>query len=92
MNPPAILVVGCNSYLAREFMARHADLPLRAIGHAAAGEPAAYDGVDCVVNFAFAPALHDLPYAAALDVDARAAQQAASRGDRKSTRLNSSHQ
>lgn len=80
MSGATLLVIGRNSYLAREFVARHADLPLRPIGHDEAGDPAAYEGVGCVVNFAFAPELHDLPYQAAADVDARAAQQAAARG------------
>lgn len=75
-----VLVIGRNSHLAREFMARHADLPLRAIGHGEADDPIHYDGVACAVNFAFAPGLHDRPYEEALDVDARAAGRAAARG------------
>jgi dTDP-4-dehydrorhamnose reductase/UDP-glucose 4-epimerase len=80
MSRQVLLVIGSNSYLAREFIERHPDLPLRAVGHGAAGDPAVYEDVACVVNFAFAPELHDAPYQAALDVDARAAQQAAGRG------------
>jgi len=80
MSPPALLVIGRDSYLAREFVARHADLPMRAIGHGDAADPASYEGAACVVNFAFAPALHDSPYDPALDVDARAAGLAAARG------------
>lgn len=80
MNGRALLLIGRNSHLAREFAERHADLPLRAVGHAEADDPAIYEGVDCVVNFAFAPELHDGPYRAALDVDTRAARQAARLG------------
>lgn len=80
MSGATLLVIGRSSHLAREFMARHADLPLKAIGHDEAGDPACYEGVACVVNFAFAPELHDLPYDAALDVDARAARHAAAGG------------
>ena len=80
MSGAALLVIGRNSHLAREFMARHADLPLRAIGHEQVDEPAHYDGVAGAVNFAFAPALNDRAYDAALDIDARAARHAAARG------------
>ncbi|HTP63180.1 MAG TPA: hypothetical protein VMJ14_14005 [Burkholderiales bacterium] len=80
MSDPVLLVIGRDSYLAREFIARHAELPLRAIGHGDAGNPAHYEGAACAVNFAFAPALHDLPYDLALDVDARAAGLAADLG------------
>lgn len=80
MSRATLLVIGRSSFLAREFLARNADLDLRAIGHQQAGEPAAYEGIACAVNFAFAPELHDLPYEEALDVDGRAAQQAARRG------------
>ncbi len=75
-----LLVIGRNSHLAREFMARHPDLPLRAIGHGEVDDPAHYDGVASAVNFAFAPALHDGPYDVALDIDARVARHAAARG------------
>lgn len=80
MSRDVLLLIGRNSYLAGEFLARHADLPLRAIGHGEAGKPAVYEGVACVVNFAFASEMHDLPYQAALDIDASAAREAASRG------------
>ena len=72
-----ILVVGSGSYLAREFLARNADLNTHAIGHSQVDEDAHYEGVACVVNFAFAPALQTSEYDAALDVDARAARRAA---------------
>lgn len=80
MSRETLLVIGRNSYLAREFLERHPDLPLRAVGHHQAGDPAAYEDVACVVNFAFASEMHDLPYQAALDIDASAAQRAASLG------------
>ena len=80
MSGATLLVIGRNSHLAREFMARHADLPLRAIGHEEADAPAHYEGVAGAVNFAFAPELHDRPYDEALDIDARAARHAAARG------------
>ncbi len=80
MSGAPLLVIGRGSYLAREFMTRHADLSLRAIGHDEANRAEHYEGASCVVNFAFAPALHDAPYDASLDVDARAARYAVARG------------
>ncbi len=80
MSAAETIVVGRSSLLAREFAARHADAVLRAIGHAQAGDPALYEGARCVVNFAFAPGLEHSAYDAALDIDRRAAEQAARRG------------
>ena len=77
MRTSRLLIVGRGSYLAREFLARHADLKARAIDHAQVDEDAHYDGIACVVNFAFAPALHTSEYDARLDVDARVARRAA---------------
>ena len=80
MSAGTLLVIGRNSYLARELAARHPDLLLRSIGHDEAGREASYDGAECVVNFAFAPALHDAPYERSMDIDAVAAPHAAARG------------
>lgn len=80
ISAAALLVIGRGSWLAREFMARHADLPLRPIAHAEAGREANYEGACGVVNFAFAPALHDAAYEASFDIDALAARHAAARG------------
>lgn len=80
MNDAALVLVGRNSLLAREFAARHAGVVRRVLGHAQAVDAAAYEGADCVVNFAFAPALETQPYDAALDVDLRIAERAAARG------------
>lgn len=82
MSAPALLVIGRRSWLAREFLSRHGDLAPRAIRHDEVDEPAHYEGIASVVNFAFHPALHEGPYEAALDVDARAARHAAGRGAR----------
>jgi len=80
MSAAETIVVGRGSLLAREFAARHADLVLRAVGHADAGDASVYEGARCVVNFALAPGLETLPYDPALDIDLRIAQQAARRG------------
>jgi len=80
MDAAALLVVGRNSLLAREFMERHGDLVARAVGHAQALEEAVFAGARCVVNFAFDPALEAQPYARALDIDLRIAGCAAARG------------
>ena len=77
-----VLVVGRNSFLAREFAARHGDVVARAIGHGEAGDARPYEGATCVVNFAFAPALHDAEYDPALDIDLVAARRAQAAGAR----------
>jgi dTDP-4-dehydrorhamnose reductase/UDP-glucose 4-epimerase len=80
MSAAETIVVGRSSLLAQEFAARHADLVLRAIGHAEADDAAAYEGARCIVNFALAPGLESLSYDPALDIDLRIAQHAAQRG------------
>ena len=80
MDGASLVLIGRNSLLAREFAARHAGLVRRVLGHAQAGDAAAYEGAHCVVNFAFAPALEAQPYDAAQDVDLRIAELAAARG------------
>lgn len=75
-----LLVVGRGSFLAREFLASEAGRGAHGIGHAQADDPRTYEGVRCVVNFAFAPALYDAPYEPALDLDAVIAKHAAARG------------
>jgi UDP-glucose 4-epimerase len=80
MSGPLALVIGSGSYLAREFIARCSDLPLRAIAHGEADQAAHYEGVSAVVNFAFAPALHYAAYDAAADIDRLVARHAAARG------------
>lgn len=82
MTAGTLLVIGRNSWLAREFLSRHGDLARRAIGHDEVDRPGHYEGIACVVNFAFHPALYEGPYQAALDVDARAARHAVARGAR----------
>lgn len=79
MSAAETIVVGRSSLLASEFASRHRDLVLRTVGHAEAGDAAAYEGARCVVNFAFAPSLETLPYEAALDIDLRIAEQAVQR-------------
>lgn len=76
----AVLVVGAGSFLAREFIGANPDLRIRAVGHLEADEPAHYEGIGCVVNFAFAPALAGGEYDARHDVDARAARRALEAG------------
>jgi dTDP-4-dehydrorhamnose reductase len=73
------LVVGRSSVLAQAFAARYPD-GVRTLGHAQAGDAAAYAGARSVVNFAFAPGLESGPYEAALDIDLRIAALAAQQG------------
>lgn len=80
MSAAETVVVGRSSLLAREFAARHPGLVMRTVGHADAGDEAAYDGARCVVNFAFAPGLETLLYETSLDIDLRIAALAAKRG------------
>ena len=80
MSAAETIVVGRSSLLAREFEARHADVVLRVVGHAEAGDATAYEGARSVVNFALAPGLETLPYDPALDIDLRIARLAARRG------------
>jgi len=80
MRVADILVVGRSSLLARHFAARHAQAVLRSVGHADADAADHFEGVRCIVNFAFAPALEQGDYDAALDIDLRLARAAARRG------------
>jgi dTDP-4-dehydrorhamnose reductase/UDP-glucose 4-epimerase len=75
-----VLVVGRGSFLAQAFVASDPPFAVRAIGHAEAGEAKHYAGIAAVVNFAFAPSLHDSPYRPELDVDERASRRAAQAG------------
>lgn len=69
-----ILVVGHNSFLAREFLARSQGLPVRAIGHAEAVDARMLKNITCIVNFSFSPALYEQDYVYSLDIDARLAR------------------
>lgn len=80
MDAAETIVVGRSSLLARDFVARHPDLVVRALGHAEAGDAMNYEGARCVVNFAFAPDLEILPYQPSHDIDLRIAEHAAARG------------
>lgn len=75
-----ILVVGMHSYIAKEFLSANKSLAIRAIGHEDISNPAHFKGVDCIINFAFAPELHSQAYDRALDIDTSLAEQAAQRG------------
>ncbi|MDB4173020.1 SDR family oxidoreductase [bacterium] len=71
MSLPSILVVGANSFLARSFVKaldpRHL---VRAISHDEVAS-APLREVDCVINFAFHPALMKEPYQLEYDIDRR---------------------
>jgi nucleoside-diphosphate-sugar epimerase len=79
-SPPRLLVIGKNSFLAREFLASNSDLSFQAIGHGDAHRDSLYEGASCVVNFAFSPQLYDSEYDASVDVDRVAAHRALSHG------------
>jgi dTDP-4-dehydrorhamnose reductase/UDP-glucose 4-epimerase len=74
-----LLVVGRGSFLAREFLASGHAEGARTVAHVQADDARVYDGVRCVINVAFAPALHDAAYDPALDVDAVVAKHAVAR-------------
>ncbi len=77
MTDDIVLVIGCRSFLAREFVQHNADLPLRLVGHEAVIDDALLEDVGCVVNFAFHPDLHGVAYDPRLDIDTRVARAAA---------------
>ena len=49
MSGAALLVIGRGSVLAREFILRNPDLPLRSVGHGEAGTASCHEGAACVV-------------------------------------------
>lgn len=69
-----ILIVGKNSFLAREFLTWNQGLPVRAIGHADVVDARVLKDATCIVNFSFSPALCEHNYVSSLDVDARLAR------------------
>ncbi len=69
-----ILVVGKNSFLAKEFIGKTKDMSLRAISHAEIDNLEVFQGITCIVNFSFSPLLYLRNYDRKLDVDARLAR------------------
>lgn len=71
-----VLVVGGNSFLAREFATLNPEFPARYIGHDKVDDPSVYEGVGSIVNFAFAPEMYFQDYDRFLDIDLRIAKYA----------------
>lgn len=72
-----VLVVGGNSFLAREFAITNPELPVRYISHDRIDDPSVYVGINAIVNFAFAPEMYCQDYDRLLDIDLRIAEYAA---------------
>jgi dTDP-4-dehydrorhamnose reductase/UDP-glucose 4-epimerase len=75
-----ILVVGKNSFLAKEFIGKAKEIPLRAISHTEIDNREVFQGITCIVNFSFSPLLYLQDYDRELDVDARLAHIASDEG------------
>lgn len=73
----SILIVGKSSVLGKAFSAKNADLSIRQVGHNQIDQAGLFEGVDVVVNFAFAPDFFVQPYSDACDIDLRIAEHAA---------------
>lgn len=71
-----VLVVGGNSFLAREFAITNPELPVRYISHDRIDDPSVYVGINAIVNFAFAPEMYCQDYDNSLDIDLRIAEYA----------------
>jgi UDP-glucose 4-epimerase len=69
-----LLVVGKNSFLAKEFIGKTKDISLRAISHAEIDNLKVFQDITCIVNFSFSPLLYLQDYDRELDVDARLAR------------------
>lgn len=75
-----ILVVGKNSFLAKEFIGKAKGISLRAISHAEIDNLEVFQDVTCIVNFSFSPVLCLQHYDRELDVDGRLAHIASGEG------------
>lgn len=75
-----ILIVGKNSFLAREFLSRSMGVPMRAISHDEAWCVDAYEGVSCLINCAFDPLIHSCEYNSSSCFDLRLGEVALARG------------
>lgn len=75
-----ILVIGKNSFLAREFLSKSSEIPLRAISHTEIDNLQAFRDVTCIVNFSFSPLLSYQDYDPGGDIDARLARIALEQG------------
>jgi UDP-glucose 4-epimerase len=75
-----LLVVGKNSFIAKEFLLRSRCIEYRAIGHLDADNPDFYRDVTCVVNFSFSPYLYQKRYIENHDIDLRIARHCVNLG------------
>jgi len=64
-----ILIIGKNSFLANEFIKKQEPNTYLAISHKEALTRITFDGVDCIINFAYNPKLNRVSYEESLDVD-----------------------
>lgn len=71
-----VLIVGGGSFLAREFATLNPGFPARYISHDKIDDPSIYEGVNSIVNFAFAPEMYSQGYERSLDIDLRIAEYA----------------
>ena len=74
------LLVGRSSLLASWFVEHAGDVDLRRVSHDESDWPSLFDGVGCVVNFAYHPKYPTSPYAPEIDFDRRLADAIGSRG------------
>lgn len=82
VNPPIlpetgrklILVVGKNSFIAREFLSRTDPKMVRSVCHHEI-RPDIFKGITSVINFSYAPDMHHHPYQEDLDVDLKLARE-----------------
>ncbi len=65
----ATLVIGSTSFLAKRFINEIGVGNIRAISHREIDNKHVFDGVDCIVNFAYDKKLNSEPYSAEYDVD-----------------------
>lgn len=75
-----ILIVGGNSFLAKEFLAASKGLSLTCIRHTEIDKLDTFNEVECIVNFSFAPTLYSSAYDLSLDIDSKLGAFAADHG------------
>lgn len=68
-----VLVVGKNSFIAREFLSMMDPGMFRDISHRQLTHEV-LKGINCIINFAFAPEMHRDPYQEGLDIDLQLAK------------------
>ena len=74
-----IVVVGPNSFIARQFLNSSVHLEVASVRHSELDKLEGMSGVDCIVNFAFAPELYTHAYKSEFDIDKKLGAFAAER-------------